>query len=257
VTSFQQIIRYVSLGARLSTIIQGANVDNVEQMNILLTMSKCLQRQAKESDIRASDLRSVLEDKLLKEITIRFVDKINEPANSNFVKDILIYDLCGYMIHTRKSLSKCPDCYKSLRCEELELPEDFTADHYTRIRNKGFLIFVTVNMFQTFRVMEKVIEGHFEPIGQMYVEESFQECMEKISTCHLVPIFCDIHRDEKLPYLIREYVGVRYHFESKRLKNLLLAEASANVKKKQKIGKTCVGTPVFMKHCMQENDLCK
>ncbi|KZR96870.1 Uncharacterized protein APZ42_008553, partial [Daphnia magna] len=26
VTSFQQIIRYVSLGARLSTIIQGANV---------------------------------------------------------------------------------------------------------------------------------------------------------------------------------------------------------------------------------------
>ncbi|EFX67538.1 hypothetical protein DAPPUDRAFT_261487 [Daphnia pulex] len=58
VTSFQQIIRYVSLGARLSTIIQGANVDNVEQMNILVTMSKCLKRQAKESDIRASDLRS-------------------------------------------------------------------------------------------------------------------------------------------------------------------------------------------------------
>lgn len=73
-------------------------------------------------------------------------------------------------------------------------------------------------MFQTFRVMEKVIEGHFEPIGQMYVEESFQECMEKISTCHLVPIFCDIHRDEKLPYLIREYVGVRYHFELKKTK---------------------------------------
>jgi hypothetical protein len=98
VTSFQQIIRYVSLGARLSTIIQGANVDNVEQMNILVTMSKCLKRQAKESDIRASDLRSVLEDKLLKEITIRFVDKINEPANYNFVKDILIYDLCGYIV---------------------------------------------------------------------------------------------------------------------------------------------------------------
>jgi hypothetical protein len=76
-------------------------------------------------------------------------------------------------------MSKCPDCYKSLRCEELELPEDFTAD--TRISNKGFLIFVTVNMFQTFRVIENVIEGHFEPISQMYVEESFQECMEIMS----------------------------------------------------------------------------
>lgn len=148
----------MSLGARLSTIIKGANVDNVEQMNILVTMSKCLQRQAKESDIRASELRSVLEDKLLKEITIRFVDKIDEPVNSNFVKDIFIYDLCGYIF---KSMSRCPDCYKSLRCEELEFPEDFTADHYTRIRNNGGLIFVTVNMFQTFRVIEKVIEGHF------------------------------------------------------------------------------------------------
>jgi hypothetical protein len=105
VSSFQQIIRYVSLGARLSTIIKGANVDNVEQMNILVTMSKCLQRQAKESDIRASELRSVLEDKLLKEITIRFVDKIDEPVNSNFVKDIFIYDLCGYMIQEYVKMS--------------------------------------------------------------------------------------------------------------------------------------------------------
>ncbi len=104
-SSFQQIIRYVSLGARLSTIIKGANVDNVEQMNILVTMSKCLQRQAKESDIRASELRSVLEDKLLKEITIRFVDKIDEPVNSNFVKDIFIYDLCGYMIQEYVKMS--------------------------------------------------------------------------------------------------------------------------------------------------------
>jgi hypothetical protein len=68
-------------------------------------MSKCLQRQAKESDIRASELRSVLEDKLLKEITIRFVDKIDEPVNSNFVKDIFIYDLCGYMIQEYVKMS--------------------------------------------------------------------------------------------------------------------------------------------------------
>jgi hypothetical protein len=115
---------------------------------------------------------------------------------------------------------RCPDCYKSLRCEELELPEDFTADHYTRIRNNGGLIFVTVNMFQTFRVIEKVIEGHFQLIGQMYEEETFQMCIDKISTCYLVPIFCDIHGDEKLPYVIRKFVGVRYYFESKRLQQM-------------------------------------
>ena len=68
-------------------------------------------------------------------------------------------------------------------------------------------------------------------------EETFQMCIDKISTCHLVPIFCDIHRDEKLPYVIREFVGVRYYFESKRLKNLLLAKASANVKTNKKLAK--------------------
>ncbi|KZS02441.1 Uncharacterized protein APZ42_000517, partial [Daphnia magna] len=95
VTSFQQIIRYVSLGARLSTILKGSNVDNKEEINVLVTMSKCLQRHAKECDVNASYLKAVLEDKLLKEISIRYVTQIDEPANSDFVKDILIYDLCG------------------------------------------------------------------------------------------------------------------------------------------------------------------
>jgi hypothetical protein len=75
-------------------------------------------------------------------------------------------------------------------------------------------------MFQTFRVIEKVIEGHFQLIGQMYEEETFQMCIDKISTCYLVPIFCDIHGDEKLPYVIRKFVGVRYYFESKRLQQM-------------------------------------
>lgn len=65
-TTFQQIIPYVSLGARLSTIIKGSNVySDVDTMYLLVTMSKCLQNKAKECEIPSLDLKSVLVDQLL------------------------------------------------------------------------------------------------------------------------------------------------------------------------------------------------
>ena len=92
------------------------------------------------------------------------------------------------------------------------MPEDFTADHYTRLRNNGGLIFVTVNMFQTFTVIEMVIEGRFQSIGQIYEEETFQQCIDKISTelqhavdvCHVVggllfPFFLEFIREKLRP----------------------------------------------------------
>ena len=72
-------------------------------------------------------------------------------------------------------------CKKSVRCEQMELPDDFTADHFTAIRNRGYLIFVTVPLFQTFRIIESIIQTHFEPICQMYVEDSFPKCITKIA----------------------------------------------------------------------------
>ena len=90
VTSFQHIIRYVSLGARLSKLVKGANVDYVEQMNMLVTMSKCLQRRAKECDLAAADLKAVLEDELLNELTIRYVDYIEEPAGKDCIKEAIL-----------------------------------------------------------------------------------------------------------------------------------------------------------------------
>ncbi|KAK4030746.1 hypothetical protein OUZ56_024085 [Daphnia magna] len=101
-------------------------------------MSKCLQRNSKECDVNASDLRAVLEYKLLKEISIRYVNQIDEPANLDFVKDILIYDSCWYILHTRKSFTKLEDCFKSVRCEEIDLPPNFSSDPYTTKRNHGY-----------------------------------------------------------------------------------------------------------------------
>jgi hypothetical protein len=182
----------------------------VDCINILFKMSKCLQRKAKECDIESADLKAVLEDELLKELTVRYVDYVKEPAGKDCIKEAILYYLCGYMIHSRPSVTCCIECKKSVRCDELELPPDF---------------------------IESIIEKHFEPIGQMYVEESFQKCISKIAKANIIPVFCDQHRDHHLPYLIREFVCDRYHFESKRLKDNLLKNASAKVKTHGKLSK--------------------
>lgn len=220
-------MRYVSLLARLNTVVKGSSIDSSEQIVVLATISKCLQHKAKQSDIAAADLKKCMEDILLKELTSRYVDSLPEREKVDYINDIAIYDVCGYMLKARPSVTVCLDCKHSVQCDELELPPDFNFDHFTGLRTRGNLIFVTVNMFQTFRVIESIIESHFNPIGQMYAENSFEECITKISKAQILKLFCDIHRDHHLPYLIREYVGVRYHFESVRLKNLMLSQSKA------------------------------
>lgn len=59
----------------------------------------------------------------------------------------------------------------------------------------------------------------------------FHVGISKVSKAHILPLFCNVHRDHVLPYLIREYVKVRFQFESKRLENVLLSKSSANVEK--------------------------
>ena len=70
------------------------------------------------------------------------------------------------------------------------------------------------------REIESIVKTHLEVIGQMYCDTSFYDCIEKISKAHILPLFCDLHRNQNFPYMIREYIGIRYHFESKRLKNV-------------------------------------
>ena len=52
------------------------------------------------------------------------------------------------------------DCKKSVRCEQMELPEDFTVDHFTAIRNRGYFIFFAVPSFETFCIIESIIQTH-------------------------------------------------------------------------------------------------
>lgn len=161
-------MRCVSLHARLNVVIKGSNVDSSEDIKILVTISKCLSEKAKQSDLAADDLKKSLEDKLLKELTVRYVDSIPVQPKNDYINDIAIYDLFGYLLKAWPSVTECEDCCKAVRCDELQLPPDFTADNFTALRTRGGLIFVAIGMFKAFRVIETIIQSHFNPIGQIY-----------------------------------------------------------------------------------------
>jgi hypothetical protein len=103
-------------------------------------MSKCLQVHAKESDITAKEYKEAIKDNLLDELTIRDFDNVSEKGTCDFNLNVMVYDLCGYMVKTiRKHLTACEACKNLVRCNELDLPKDFTADQYTAMRNHGYL----------------------------------------------------------------------------------------------------------------------
>ena len=72
----------------------------------------------------------------------------------------------------------------------------------------------------------------------MYCLDTFHEVISKISLIGVVPIFCDLHRDQSLPSFIFEYVQVRYQYEYRRLKQKMLAKETANVQSHFKLAKT-------------------
>ena len=117
------------------------------------------------------------------------------------------------------------------------MPDDFTAKQYTAFRNRGGLIFVTIPVFQSIREVEKIFSSQFEDDGHYLVRDSYEICMSKIKVLNLCPFFCDTHRADSYPYLIMEFVQVRYHFESKRFQERNLAEVDSNVRQNFKMAK--------------------
>lgn len=206
--------------------IKNANVDQEEQLTNISSYKKCLVDRFKNNNKALEEFKYEIEQKLLKELTVRFISDCSITGKAT-VDDMLVYDLCGFILKARSFLvDYCKDCKNSVICKELELPDDFDAANYTILRNKGGLTFVTIPMFLSFRTIEAEIAAHFSNDNHVYKSDSFEVCINAISETNIHPLFCDTHRNHSLPFLIMEYVHVRYHFESKRYKNLHFSKSN-------------------------------
>ncbi|KZS07398.1 Uncharacterized protein APZ42_028953 [Daphnia magna] len=149
----------------------------------------------------------------------------------SFVNSASPYPLwiCGYLMKTRDSVWKdCDACKNGLITKYEDLPLDFVSAEYTASRNYGGLIFVTVNFFKIIRLVESVISNFFEEKEHIYVTNCFEKLMTQLCQLKIPNPCCKLH-EESLPYLIIEYVQIRFHNESKRFRNLYLSKTRTDM----------------------------
>ncbi|XP_045034625.1 uncharacterized protein LOC123475690 [Daphnia magna] len=105
-----------------------------------LLTGKMNQDPIEEIEEERKQAKLTLKDKLLTELSIRYVDHIeNQVSSSDVTNDELIYDICGYLLHSRSAVLECRKCKSLLKTEESQLPETFAPKNYTLTRTYGYL----------------------------------------------------------------------------------------------------------------------
>ena len=228
--SWLHIFRILSLYNNCKTASRNANVVNEEKMEILVEYKNCLIDKFRAVESEREQVRLALKEQLFTELTLRYVETMKELKNTDTSVDELVYDLCGYLLKTRSHVLDCSACASLLKVDsEFDLPEDFLASIYTLERSYGFLQLATVNMFKTFREVEKVITASFSNQNvQIYARDSYEDVLSKISELNLIAVSYPEHSDV-LPFLIMEYVQIRFHFEAKRFRNDNFSKANTSV----------------------------
>lgn len=163
-----------------------------------------------------------MKDKLLDELTIRYVE-VMPKLPVDVAKDELLYDLCGYLLHTHKSVMECEACKNGMITNLEDLPESFLAPEYTATRTRGGLKFATESFFNVFNLVEQVVSKQFKDKSHVFIKDSCDRLIDQICDLNLKNPCCESH-PETLPYLITEYVRIRYHFESTRYRNLYFSK---------------------------------
>ena len=86
------------------------------------------------------------------------------------------------------------------------------------------------------RTEERIVDDHFASSEHVFIRDAFENVINKTGTLNLVNLSCDEHPDI-LPYLLMEYVQIRFYFESKRYSNLHFSSVKT-VHTNKKLAKT-------------------
>lgn len=218
--------------------VSRGNIDDEENIRVLASYDECLVNKFKACEKDADQIRQSFKEQLLEELSVRYVAVMDDPESKDEIKDELLYDLCGYLIKTRDSVwIDCSDCKKGLITKYGDLPNDFLSADYTASRNFGVLTFVTVDFFRIMQLVENVVSHFFDNSNHIYVNNCFEKVMSKLCELNLKNPCCDKHKDS-LPYLMMQYVHIRFHTESKRYRNIHLSKDRTEMQQNKKLSRT-------------------
>ncbi|EFX70922.1 hypothetical protein DAPPUDRAFT_327702 [Daphnia pulex] len=75
-----------------------------------------------------------------------------------------------------------------------------------------------------------------EPFELFIDKETTEEVMSELCKLNVLNVCCDKHEDS-LPYLIMQYVHIRFHTESKRFRNIHLSSDRTQMKTNKKLSR--------------------
>ncbi|XP_045024865.1 uncharacterized protein LOC123469721 isoform X2 [Daphnia magna] len=201
---------------------------------------ECLLNKFKACEKEAARIRESFKEQLLEELSVRYVDVMDNQSSNDEVKHEMLYDMCGYLVKTRDSVwIHCPNCKKGLITKYEDLPSTFLSADYTADRNHGGLTFVTVNFFKIIQLVENVMSNFFDNDSHVYISNCYETVMSEICKLKLLNVFCFEH-EESLPYIILQYVHIRFHTESKRFRNFYLSKERTQMKTNKKMSRTSI-----------------
>lgn len=126
-------------------------------MRILVSYEECLVNKFKACEKEAVEKRASFKQQLLEELSIRYVNVMDDEMSTDETKDEMIYDMCGYLLKTRDTVwTNCDDCKKGLITKYEDLPPTFLSAEYTAERNH-----LRVNFFKIIQKVENVVKNFF------------------------------------------------------------------------------------------------
>jgi hypothetical protein len=212
VHSFLALFRMLCVYYPTKTTVAHSNVEE-DRMSLLTSYKDCMLNRFKKDKKEAKDRKQALKDRLAKGINI--IDGIvyNMAAYDKCIDDV-VYDLAGYVVHSRRNLvGSCAECWASLVTTE-NLPDNTYPIKFLVLRDKGGLKKVTPNMFFVISTIETMLMKHFNETGS-YIRDSFERVIAKASKLTLYSICCPAHKEILVPSLIYEYIVIRFRFQAK------------------------------------------
>jgi hypothetical protein len=78
--------------------VERGNVDNGDNLRILVSYEECLVNKFKACKKEAAEIRASFKQLFLEELSVRYVNVMEDEMSTDETKDEMIYDMCGYLL---------------------------------------------------------------------------------------------------------------------------------------------------------------
>ena len=187
---------------------------------LLQLMRDDLKRQFKRNETEWKYQRETLKDILLDGIKIQL--KEEDTLSVDEISQNIVYYICGYMCK-QISKNKCTSCISTISCGFENLPENFNAAQLTAHKSKGWLKFVSTEMFHLISKVEFMFCDFCET-GDVWKDGAFADLLYTICVDTLPKIGCSDHYLEFKSNIIYDYLICRFKCLAKE-KRIELCEA--------------------------------